>query len=46
MTDLFNFENKLGDLVGPYHNKFKDFCENFQFNMPRISRKKIIIEDI
>lgn len=28
-NELFNYENKLNEVKGRYHNKNQDFCEKF-----------------
>ena len=38
VSELFNFENKLSELQGPYHNKFRNFCQKFNFNQ-RVRRR-------
>ena len=40
MADLFNFENKLGEVEGPFHKKFKSFCEKFNFNTRTFRTRK------
>lgn len=30
ILDLFNFENRIREVEGPHHNKYKAFCERFK----------------